>query len=80
IKKNYFIGIRTPWTIESEEVWDITHKRAKYAFIVGGIIMIIGGMFESLTVWFFPVSILALLWPVVDSYFIHRRVVKNDKG
>jgi len=79
IKKNYFIGIRTPWTIDSEEVWDITHKRAKFAFIVGGAIMILGGIFEAVTSWFFLVAILALLWPVVDSYFVHRKIAKRDQ-
>ena len=80
IKKNYFIGIRTPWTIESEEVWSITHKRAKFAFVIGGAIMILGGIFEAITFWFFLVAILTLLWPVIDSYFIYRKIAKRDRA
>ncbi len=77
IKRNYFIGIRTPWTIDSEEVWDATHKRARCAFTLGGAIMIIGGLFEVITFWFFIIAILTLLWPVADSYFIHRKIARK---
>src|SRR5690606_2033703 len=28
IKPNYFVGIRTPWTLENEAVWKSTHQLA----------------------------------------------------
>ena len=37
IKPNYFIGIRTPWTLASEEVWRVTHRRTAWAWVAGGI-------------------------------------------
>lgn len=39
IKPNYFIGLRTPWTLESEYVWRKTHRMAGPLWIVGGIAM-----------------------------------------
>ncbi|MGQ9811085.1 MAG: SdpI family protein [bacterium] len=35
-KRNWFIGIRTPWTVSSEKVWDETHKIAGKLFKIAG--------------------------------------------
>ncbi len=39
VKPNYFIGIRTPWTLESPEVWKKTHRLASKIWVVGGLVM-----------------------------------------
>lgn len=44
IKQNYFFGIRTPWTLENEEVWQKTHR-------VGGKVFVMMGVFIMLTVF-----------------------------
>lgn len=36
IKRNFFIGVRVPWTIASERVWDDTHRLAARIWVVGG--------------------------------------------
>lgn len=41
LKPNYFIGIKTPWTLESEEVWNRTHKASGPVWMVGGLLMAI---------------------------------------
>lgn len=41
IKPNWFMGIRTPWTLSSEEVWNKTHRFGGKMFILGGILMIL---------------------------------------
>jgi len=40
IKMNWFMGIRTPWTLSSEEVWNKTHRFGGKMFILGGLLMI----------------------------------------
>lgn len=45
IKPNYFVGIRTPWTLESEENWRKTHRFGGRLWVAGGLIMIV--------LWFF---------------------------
>lgn len=72
-KKNYFVGIRTPWTLESEEVWIKTHKRAKKWFILAGLLLILGGFMPSIGKWLLIVMILMVLWPVVDSYLLYKK-------
>jgi len=39
VRPNYFIGIRTPWTLESEEVWRKTHHLSGRLWMAGGILM-----------------------------------------
>lgn len=41
IKANYFIGIRTPWTLESEIVWKETHKMGGKIWFIGGLLIIL---------------------------------------
>lgn len=41
VKPNWFLGIRTPWTLSSEPVWQKTHQVGGKLFILAGIIMII---------------------------------------
>lgn len=38
VKKNFFLGIKTPWTLASETVWNRTHRIAAKLFFVGGIV------------------------------------------
>lgn len=39
IKPNYFMGIRTPWTLENETVWRKTHRMAGRVYMIGGLIV-----------------------------------------
>lgn len=59
-KRNYFIGIRTPWTLSSEAVWDKTHKIGGKLFKASAIISLLGLFFPDYAVWF-------LLAPVIFS-------------
>jgi uncharacterized membrane protein len=47
IKPNYFIGIKTPWTLESEEVWNKTHRVSGPVWIAGGIFMALSPLFAK---------------------------------
>ncbi|MFH1462292.1 MAG: SdpI family protein [bacterium] len=74
IKKNYFVGIRTPWTIHSEEVWDKTHKMAGRLFVGAGIISLFSLFFPDYAFQIFMASVLAAaLGSIVYSYFIFRK-------
>jgi len=75
VKKNYFVGIRTPWTIHSEEVWDKTHQLGGKFFIAGGVIALISLLFPKYFLSIFITAILlAAFIPVVYSYFVFRKI------
>lgn len=79
-KMNYFIGIRTPWTLSNEEVWDETHKKGGIAFKICGVLCLLGLFFPSWFIWILlSGSIVSTIYMIVLSYFIYKRVtMKNN--
>ena len=77
IKRNWFIGIRTPWTISNDKVWDKTHKLGSKLFIISGIITLFGIFFPNLLIWFILVPILfSSLWLLIYSYLEYKKIKK----
>jgi uncharacterized membrane protein len=77
-KRNWFIGIRTPWTLSSDAIWDRTHKLAGTLFKICGAVAFMGIFFRDYAVWFILVPALAVtLWTVIYSYVVFR---KEKKG
>lgn len=71
-KQNYTIGIKIPWTLDSEENWNRTHRFAGVVWTVGGIVLILSAFIEFKV--FSIVAIFAIaLAPVVYSYLLYRK-------
>jgi uncharacterized membrane protein len=81
IKPNYFIGIRTPWTLEDPDVWKKTHRFSSKLWIVGGLIMIISSLFlkpeDSVFVIIIATVLLAVI-PLLYSYIIFNKFQKSE--
>jgi len=76
-KMNYFIGIRTPWTLSSEKVWDKTHKIGGKLFKIAGIIAILGILFQSYAIFFILVPmLLSAIYSVIFSYIEYQKEIK----
>ncbi|PIU16080.1 hypothetical protein COT20_00895 [bacterium (Candidatus Gribaldobacteria) CG08_land_8_20_14_0_20_39_15] len=75
IKRNYFVGIRTPWTLHSDEVWLKTHKLGGWTFAGAGILCFF-------TLWlgdwafaiFMVIILLAALLPIAYSYLEYKKL------
>lgn len=74
---NWFIGIRTPWTLSSPVVWQKTHQLGAKVYQGAAIISLIGLAFPKYTIWFIlaPVMI-GSLWLVIYSYLEFRKEKK----
>ena len=73
-KRNWFIGIRTPWTLSSDRVWEKTHKLGSKLFMIAGIAIFLSVFVQQWTIWITIVSaIIAGLYPVVYSYFEYQK-------
>lgn len=73
-KRNWFIGIRTPWTLSSDVVWEKTHALASTLFKTAAIIALGGVIFPTLAIWFMLIPILSSsLMLVVYSYIVFRK-------
>lgn len=78
VRPNWFIGIRTPWTLASEEVWRRTHRRAAWVLVAVGLLMTLIALFTSST-WT-PYLILLIVfggfgYVYVYSYLVWRRLM-----
>ena len=75
IKRNYFVGIKTPWTLQSDEVWIKTHKFAGKTMVVGGILAFLTIFLGDLAFGFFLAIVLtSALLPVLYSYLLYRKL------
>lgn len=70
MKPNYFIGFRTPWTLENEEVWKKTHKMGGMLWFIGGLLMTFTFLLDGKTQLYTFMAILVVITiiPVVYSY------------
>lgn len=76
-RRNWFVGIRTPWTMSSESVWDKTHRMGGKLFKIAGVIAIVGILFQSYAVYFVLIpALLVAVYTVVYSYLEYRKEVK----
>ena len=76
-KRNWFIGIRTPWTLSSEKVWNKTHKLGSKMFKIAGIIAFVGFLFQKYATYFILVPVLFVaIYTVVYSYVEYQKEKK----
>jgi len=78
-KRNFFIGIRTPWTLSSDRVWDETHRLGATLFMVSGALAVVGGFFGGMVAfWMLFVPLIgSTLFLLVYSYVLYRRETKG---
>lgn len=73
-KPNWFVGIRTPWTLSSNLVWAKTHRLGGILFKIVGIITIAGAFFQKYAFLFVIVPVLALTAvTVIYSFVIYKQ-------
>ena len=71
-KQNYTIGIKIPWTLNSEENWNRTHRFAGRLWTVCGIAIILTGFLGGFWI-FFGVALLMVIAPIVYSYLLNKK-------
>ena len=74
-KRNFFIGIRTPWTLSSDMVWNETHRVGAILFMISGALAFIGGFFGGTTAfWMMFAPIMgSTAFLLVYSYMLYQR-------
>jgi len=81
LRPNYFIGIRTPWTLENPDVWRSTHRMAGKWWMTGGLLLVAICPFLSrrlyLILWIMIMASLVLV-PVIYSYVQFKKVQKKE--
>lgn len=75
LKTNYFIGIRTPWTLKSEIIWKKTHEVSGEFWIIGGVIIVFFSMLlnrQPTLILFLIVTGIITIIPVAYSYLLFK--------
>lgn len=80
VRQNFFVGLKTPWTLSDPEVWQKSQRVTGWSFVIGGLIFLvlsILGAIPYLGTIFIAVTIVMVAFPVFYSYFVFR--AKNSK-
>ncbi|MFO7895843.1 MAG: SdpI family protein [Candidatus Cloacimonadales bacterium] len=80
VPSNFFLGIRTPWTLSSEYVWRRTHRLGGVCFVWGGILLMISALLPAaqslMSNIIFGIFTFVILLPVAYSFFIYKKQQK----
>ena len=76
-KRNFFIGIRTPWTLSNEKIWEKTHKLGyKLFYALAGLMVII--TFLEYKIWILLISVISVVvFLFVYSYVLYQKVTRK---
>ena len=77
LQPNYFIGVRTPWTLESEVTWRKTHYLSGIIWFIGGILLVISGFLlpdDILISVLVVVTIILIAVPVIYSFITFKKI------
>ena len=77
-KRNFFIGIRTPWTLSSDRVWEETHRVGSVLFMIAGLLAFLGSFVGGMTAfWFIIVPVMiSVLITLIYSYVLYQREIR----
>jgi uncharacterized membrane protein len=77
VRKNFYIGVRVPWTLASDRVWNDTHRLAAWVMVAAGVIgfgMIVVGV---PIIYAIVVLLLSALVPVIYSFVHYKRLERR---
>jgi len=76
IKSNYFVGIRTPWTLENEDNWRATHRLGGKIWFAGGICLTLLTLFldnKYAIVAFISITVIIAVIPIAYSFIYFKK-------
>ncbi|MFI3237705.1 MAG: SdpI family protein [Lachnospiraceae bacterium] len=77
-KQNYTMGIKTPWTLNSEIVWIKTHRMGGYAFTISGVLFVFAAFTDGIFLTILmSLCFIIILVPCVASYFYYQAEQKR---
>ncbi|WP_421773527.1 SdpI family protein [Gracilimonas sp.] len=83
VKPNYFIGIRTPWTLENPTVWKKTHRLGSKIWMAGGVVIILSDLLfsESVNAIVFGATFgFMVVIPLLYSYFEFKKLESTGEN
>ena len=79
VKRNFYIGVRTPWTLASERVWTDTHRLAARLMVASGVVGV-AAILAGMPGWMSIVLIVVVsMIPVVYSLVLYKRLERRGE-
>ena len=78
VRPNFFVGIRTPWTLASEHVWIATHRFAAWATVLSGLCGFTL-VFAGRPQWSLLPFLFVVLLSIVYSLVLYKRIASRDE-
>ena len=72
-KQSYTMGIKLPWTLNSEENWNRTHRLAGYLWVLGGVLFLVMSFIGWSLAAFLTILAVMVLVPTAYSYLLYRK-------
>jgi uncharacterized membrane protein len=79
VTTNFFVGIRTPWTLAEPEVWLRTHRFAGKVIVFGGLAIAVAGLLGTNLHFVMLGVLLTALVPAIYSYLMYLRL-ERERG
>jgi uncharacterized membrane protein len=79
VRRNFYVGIRTPWSLANERVWNATHRFAAKAIVVGGLVGLALTATGLVTWPVFAVLLAAWVVPVVYSLVFYKQLERRGE-
>ena len=77
-KRNWFIGVKTPWTLSNDTVWRKTNDLAGKLFKILAVVFIIGLLLPpEFIIYLIVAVVLVALYPIIYSYFEFQKLTKK---
>jgi uncharacterized membrane protein len=79
VRRNFWLGIRTPWTLANEDVWNKTHRLGAWMFVAYGFVGCIAVLFGVPLLWVFVALMVVAVIPVLYSLVIYKLLEKQGR-
>jgi uncharacterized membrane protein len=78
VRRNFYIGVRTPWTLANERVWNATHRFAGKTLVAGGLVGLVLVIFGLIS-WPIYALLAAALAPVLYSLVYYKQLERRGE-
>ncbi len=79
VQRNFWMGVRTPWTLASEKVWIQTHRFTAWLWMAFGLAGFVAVLLNVPPWWCFGSLLLAAFLPVFYSLFLYKKLEREGK-
>ena len=79
VRRNFYIGVRTPWTLASEKVWDATHRFAARVFVLAGLLGLLSLAVTARPIAGLVILVTAALVSALYSLVYYKRLERRNQ-